>query len=230
MKTRIIGDVHGKFHAYKERIQNIDSSIQLGDFGFNDTWKKLSQHKINHQRHKIIPGNHDDYNNINDLYTFGKDYGNVSFNDFNFFFLRGAWSIDQRHRTIGISWWSQEELEYKSLQMAIEEYCDTKPEIVITHECPGDYTGISVMMFKKSWINNRTGLALQNMWNYHKPKLWIFGHWHRNIVMDIKETTFICLDELDYVEYDSEKYIEWNIIKIKEQIQKLYNKRYPMKW
>ena len=147
MKIKIIGDVHGKFHAYKKLIQNADASIQIGDFGFGKHWNKLIEHKINSEQHKIIPGNHDDYNNMQKKYTFNKDFGNVNFNGLEFFFMRGAYSVDQYRRTIGVSWWPEEELEYKELQLAMEEYSDTNPEIVITHDCPGDHTGISTMMF-----------------------------------------------------------------------------------
>jgi hypothetical protein len=84
-------------------------------------------------------------------------------------------------------------------------------------------------MFQKYWIPNRTGLALQNMWNRHHPKLWIFGHWHETISCDIQGTTFVCLDELDSVDYEIEEGIgndiDWNIVQIREQIQKM-KKRY----
>ena len=230
MKIRILGDIHGKFHAYKERIQDVDYSIQLGDFGFAQDWYKLIKFKINPKCHKIIPGNHEDYHGIRHDYTFGTDWGVRNFHGLEFFFIRGAWSIDQDYRIVGVSWWPQEEIEYKFLQMAIEQYNDEKPEIVITHECPGDHTGISTIMFQKQWVPNRTGLALQEMWNEHHPKLWVFGHWHKNMIMEFQGTTFVCLDELDYIDYNIEKNINWNIIEIKKQIIKIKNKRKPLKW
>jgi len=236
MKIRLVGDVHGKFHAYKERIlqEDVDASIQLGDFGFAQEWYKLIRHKIDPERHKIIPGNHEDYHGIRADYTFGTDWGTRNFHGLDFWFIRGAYSVDVEWRTIGISWWPQEEIEYKFLEMAIEQFSDEKPEIVLAHECPGDHTGISTLMFQKNFIPNRTASALNQMWNNHKPKLWIFGHWHENKVYDAMGTTFICLDELDYVDYEIEEHIgndiSWNIVKLKEQMRKLYNKRHPLRW
>ena len=55
MKIRIIGDVHGKFHAYLGRIKDAEYSIQLGDFGMAKHWYSLVKHKVDSERHKIVP-------------------------------------------------------------------------------------------------------------------------------------------------------------------------------
>jgi hypothetical protein len=37
----------------------------------------------------------------------------------------------------------------------------------------------------------------------HKPKLWIFGHWHVPFDEVIAGTRFICLPELAYIDIDT---------------------------
>ena len=153
MKIRIIGDVHGKFHAYKEIIKDVEYSIQLGDFGFAKEWYSLVTHKVDSKRHKIIPGNHDDYKGIREQYTFGKGYGEIDFHGFKFFFVRGAWSIDWSYRVAGVSWWEEEQLSYSTLMDAMNEYEKIKPDIMITHECPK--IGID-NIFHKPFFSNGT--------------------------------------------------------------------------
>lgn len=226
MIIKIIGDAHGKFAAYELLIKNERCSIQLGDFGFTEHWQRLYRHKIDFSRHKIIPGNHDGYDYIlTDEYamdwTFNKEYGMINFYDMEFFMLRGAFSVDKKFRTPQWDWWPEEEISQRDLELAFDLYKKEKPEIVITHDCPGAfYNGVSQLMFHKSFIPNRTGLALTRMWDEHKPALWIFGHWHETKIQEIRGTTFVCLGELDSVDYDTEQDVNWNIKQIKKQLEK----------
>ncbi len=235
MKIKIIGDCHGKFDRYEQLIKyyNTEHSIQIGDFGLGVAWSKLDRHKVDSENNKIIPGNHDDYNYIINSarakeWTFGNDYGIQNFNGLEFFFVRGAWSIDKANRTPTLDWWEEEELSAGELEQAIELYVKTKPEIMITHECPGDsINGISSIIFLKHNIfrPNRTASALQRMWEIHKPKLWIFGHWHETGNWEVLGTEFVCLGELDYIDYEIgdtvKNSVDWNIVKIREQIKKI---------
>ena len=228
---RIIGDVHGKIYAYLEKIKDAEYSIQLGDFGFAKEWYSLVTHKVDFKRHKIIPGNHDDYRGLREQYTFGKEYGEVDFNGLKFFFVRGAWSIDWKMRLIGVSWWKEEQLEYSVLMDAINEYEKVKPDIMITHELPK--IGIE-NIFNKPFVSdgqgNRTAVALSQMFEIHRPKIWFYGHWHESRVDNLLSCEFVCLDELDCIDYDVENDVEWNIVEIKEQIKKIYYKRNPLQW
>ncbi len=230
MKIKIIGDIHGKFDAYKKVIADAEYSIQIGDFGFDMHWSKLARHKIDPDRHRIIPGNHDDYEYIANSarakeWTFGKDYGMQNFKGLDFFFVRGAWSIDKSYRTPEYDWWEAEEISADDLDLAIEEFCDVKPDIMITHECPGaTFDGISQVIFGVMWRPNRTSQALQRMWDVHKPKLWFFGHWHKTGFWSIRNTDFVCLGELDSVDYEIDENlgndVDWNVIQIREQVGK----------
>jgi hypothetical protein len=119
----------------------------------------------------------------------------------NFFCVGGAFSIDKAYRTPGLDWWQAEELSYEEMNNVINEYERVKPEYVISHDCPKI---IGEQIFGKNSstkiFSNRTNMGLESMFEIHKPKLWIFGHWHDNQVKNILGCEFICLDELNYID------------------------------
>jgi len=231
MKIRIIGDVHGKANAYFGKINDAEYSIQLGDFGFAKAWYSLVTAKIDSERHKIIPGNHDDYKGLRKQYTFGKTHGEVDFYGFKFFFVQGAWSIDWKMRIPGVSWWEEEQLPYGVLMDAMNEYEKEKPDIMITHEMPKiGMENILRKPFISDGTGNRTSAALSQMFEIHQPKIWFYGHWHMSRVDNMLGTEFVCLDELDSIDYEIENDVEWNIVQIKDQVRKMYNKRRPIQW
>jgi hypothetical protein len=84
----------------------------------------------------------------------------------------------------------------------IDVYEAAKPEIMITHDCPSYAAQILCALNQKRHIDDgsRTRPALESMFNIHKPKLWIHGHWHLNSDQTIKGTRFICLNELAWVD------------------------------
>ncbi|GAF77423.1 unnamed protein product, partial [marine sediment metagenome] len=43
---------------------------------------------------------------------------------------------------------------------------------------------------------------LQQLYKYHQPEYWFFGHFHINKIVHDAKTTFICLDELEYMDFD----------------------------
>jgi len=129
-KITFIGDIHGNFKRYNQLVYKSEASIQIGDFGFAEDWFKLIHGRINHDEHKVLPGNHENYDYLNDtiiLHNLG-DYGNINFHGLDFFFVRGALSIDKDWRIPGISWWEDEELSYQKLFDAVTLYEEIKPE------------------------------------------------------------------------------------------------------
>lgn len=195
MSITVIGDVHGKYERYHQIIRQIDNypyTVQLGDFGFKyDTLKN-----VDHTKHIILPGNHDNYYMCYRYPHFLYDYGEVTHNDISFFYYRGAYSIDRQYRTVGIDWWQDEQVTIDSFMQARQLYRDTKPKIVITHDCPEQ---IASMMLKpdQKLYQNTTTWALQELLNAHEPELWLFGHWHQSITIQYGRTKFVCLDELE---------------------------------
>ena len=209
--VRIIGDIHGDFEVYQELIKDIPYSIQVGDFGFKDAWTRLDS--IDHQRHKILPGNHDNYDYIKEKQPLHvlQDYGISILDGFDFFFVRGADSIDKKWRIEGRSWWKDEELTYHEFQKCIDLYKDIKPDIVITHTCP---ESIIYEMFKFSTsYPSITGNGLNRMFEIHQPKLWIFSHMHpdTNIIKKINNTLFICLKIQGFIDYNTNLTLERNL-------------------
>ena len=195
MSITIIGDVHGKYDHYHKIVRQTERhpyTVQLGDFGFKyDTLKN-----VDHTKHVIIGGNHDNYDSCGNYPHFLSDYGYmVNFNGIDFFYYRGAYSIDKEYRTVGIDWWANEEVKIDAFMKARELYSSIKPDIMITHDCPEfmvpQYIG------PKRIYQNITNWALSELYNIHQPKLWIHGHYHLSKTTFYGDTKFVCLDELE---------------------------------
>lgn len=202
---RIIGDIHQHDVEYRLMIKGIPYSVQLGDYGFS--YKSLAD--VDSTKHRIVMGNHDNYDNPSP-HSLG-DFGVHSFpldgREFKFFFVRGAYSVDQCYRIEGRSWWRNEELNWDQSNACIDAWQQTKPEIVFSHDCPGFIVPIvatNKMKIKPSLTNR----LLEALFSMHEPKLWIFGHHHQNKVMSIRNTTFMALSgacgnrKAGYVDFD----------------------------
>jgi hypothetical protein len=197
---RFIGDVHGKFKQYKRLIKEVPESIQVGDLGVGF----FSEHGIPAQNppydtmvsnnSRFIRGNHDNPTVCKKHSQWIPD-GYVKN---NMFFLGGARSIDAAFRIEHLSWWRDEELSYPELQTLIDVYKQIKPEIMITHDIPKYVVRDLFSAEQKLDFPSITRDALQIMWEEHKPKLWIFGHWHFSRDVEISDCRFICLNELEH--------------------------------
>jgi predicted phosphodiesterase len=192
----VIGDVHGKYKRYHEIIRETERhpyTVQLGDFGFDYG----TVFNVDDEKHKIIGGNHDHYGRIIHIPHYLGDFGYSCLNGVSFFYYRGAYSIDQKYRTVGIDWWPEEQVNVEGFMKARELYRETKPDIVITHDCP---ESISPYLLNPGAqiFQNQTGYFLQEFFNIHQPKMWLFGHYHRSWKMNINGTDFQCLNELEH--------------------------------
>jgi len=219
---RIIGDIHGIYtnrgagRNYLNLIQKPQFSLQIGDFGFD--YRILE--RVDADKHRVLLGNHDHYEQFRNYPHFLGDFGTHSFGAFKFFYIRGGRSVDQWARQSRIDWFFEEELNYGQSQGALNAYESEKPEIVITHECPSE---IIPFVIRNDWgiPASNTAKLLQACYEIHRPKIWIFGHFHRNWVIDytgvgvtIKgktidngprpATKFICLDELAFIDVDEQ--------------------------
>ena len=196
MSVTVIGDVHGKYKRYHEIIREKNRhpfTIQIGDFGFDyETLKNVDP-----KHHVFIGGNHDNYDKVKDCPNYLGDFGyTVNFNGLDFFYYRGAWSIDRIYRTIGIDWWEQEQVSMENFAKAKELYEQIKPDVMLTHDCPESI--ISYLLPPNYRIyKNTTCRALQSLFEIHQPKIWIFGHYHVSWSKIINNTEFRCLNELE---------------------------------
>lgn len=201
----IIGDVHGKVKQYKRIANQLDYSIQLGDMSLDYSHMR----GLDSTRHKFLGGNHDNYNEYHRCPNSLGNYGERTVGGLKFFFVRGAFSIDKQNRQLQDSkrgsktWWSQEQLSFDQLFSAASSFERLQPNIMMTHSVP---TFISRKIGKPNVLRNygfnhdtfqtNTQMIFDMMFEQHRPKLWIFGHFHQNKIIRTLDTTFICLDEL----------------------------------
>ena len=191
----ILADVHGKYRRMHEIIREknrYEYIVQIGDLGFD--YQTLDN--VDPNKFKIVGGNHDNYDKIIHIPHYLGDYGYAELNGINFFFYRGAYSIDRQYRTIGIDWWENEQVSIDQFMKARELYREIKPDIMISHDCPdflaSMYIGPNGRMFE-----NLTTWALGELYTIHQPKLWIHAHWHFSKTTIYENTKFICLAELE---------------------------------
>lgn len=205
----LVGDVHGKIKEYLDILsKHPEPVIQLGDMGCGF----VRVPNFNSQ-HKFIRGNHDNPQVAKQHPNYLGEYGYIK--NYNMFFLGGAFSIDGEERKHYMRegspdcWWPDEELSPIQLNMAMALYVNVKPRIVVSHEVPSK-AGIKLLMmenrrlYKFDCANSRTAQMMQQMLDQHQPDLWVFGHYHFTRNFSIDKTRFLCLNELEPFELDTE--------------------------
>lgn len=198
MKVHVIGDVHGKIDRYMHLVKYLakdEPSIQLGDMAYG--FPKVILPELEGNRH-WFRGNHDHPQRAQAHPNYAGDFGLL----YGIFFMGGAYSIDSKWRVLGRDWWPDEELSQTELQAAIDLYREIKPDVVITHDAPtvvADYILNQLSMGMPGgpdFSPSRTNIALQEMFETHQPKKWLFGHYHFNRTFKIRETDFTVIGEL----------------------------------
>ncbi len=100
-----------------------------------------------------------------------------------------------------MSWWPEEEHSIKELDQLVEEYEKAKPDRVVSHEAPFTVCGRLFPLAVYPPGPSRTSQALQAMYEVHKPKEWVFGHWHKHRDTGPEDKTrFICLGIGDWID------------------------------
>jgi hypothetical protein len=212
INLRFIGDVHGNRGKYLNLVKKATHTIQVGDL--DHSYEYLNQ--LSPAHHKFLGGNHDNYDVVEESPHYLGDYGVHSVPDFgDVFFVRGAWSIDGKMRRVAAphTWWEKEQLDVVDLYEACELYEKVKPDTVISHECPLSIVPFvttpkvtKMFGYEDPVIKTRTNVALQEMLNSHKPKLWVFGHYHNKFDRVIDGTRFVCLPILGVLDFESNLY------------------------
>lgn len=163
--------------------KGLDYSLQLGDMG---VWDQGDVDKLIHLRgHYWFRGNHDNPDMCRRHPGYLSDWG---FRE-GIFWMGGGFSIDWTGRHVGNNFWDDEELSYRELLQIIEIFADTKPQIMISHECPTVIKDAALTNQYKRKYGSRTEMALQTMWECHQPELWVFGHHHKRIEAICQYTT-----------------------------------------
>jgi predicted phosphodiesterase len=202
----VISDVHGKQPNHLDLIEHHDYTLQLGDLGF--CYKYLEE--VDPEKHQFFPGNHDNYDICYDYKHCIGDFGLHTLNHVEFYFVRGAFSIDwhwrvsQEQKGFGKSWWGQEQLSIREAKACLEEYADTKPDLVITHTIPrevskiiGNPGALRAYNYDPETFTTNTQELLQAMLEVHQPDVWVGGHFHKSYRIKHRETYFIGLAELE---------------------------------
>lgn len=191
---RFIGDIHGKMEEYMEIVnQSPYPTIQVGDYGIGFRANPITSPL--HTRHMFIRGNHDNPYLCRVQSNWIPDGTIVN----NIAFIGGASSIDRMWRTEGVDWWPEEQLTIGELNRILDVIAETKPDIIVSHECPEFVSDDIVKHFnmRKFQDDNRTRMMLQSIYDIYTPKYHIFGHWHVSYHKKINGTKFICLNELE---------------------------------
>lgn len=212
-------------------MNGVEYSLCVGDVGFD--YQYLIDNNVDPIKNRLIFGNHDNYDKVNQVPHNLGDFGVWSVPDFgDIFFVRGAWSIDAKFRTPGFDWWADEEMSYNRCQEAIDLYKQVKPNILISHACPTVVTPyltnatFAAHFGFKDPIITRTDTMLQQMVEFHAPRLSVFGHFHKAFKkwvnnktgellpvgfmyspeIDPNYTQYICLPEFGVLDLDVDYY------------------------
>ena len=98
-----------------------------------------------------------------------------------------------------------------------ELYKKLKPKYLLTHTCPSSISNIignprflHNMGFDPDSFTTNTQEFLQSCFDFYKPKVHIYGHFHQNLDFIYKGTRFICLDELCHIDIVNGKILNKN--------------------
>lgn len=181
----------------------MEPTLQIGDMGIGfkkrNGWDRLTVGDML-PKDKWFAGNHDHRSACAKEQGY---LGNFGVTNEGIFFVSGAFSVDAFSREVGSSWWPDEQLSTPEFEEALQLYSELKPEIMATHDCPRiiypkmleiRYDGRPAPLYE-----NITASWLDRMLAVHKPKVWVFGHWHRACDFDFDGVRYICADELQPV-------------------------------
>lgn len=199
---RYFGDIHGNVDWYSAQLKNSPyPTVQVGDYGIGFVDNPIPV-LFPENQHRFIRGNHDNPELCKQQENFIDDGTIENVGDNTIMYIGGASSIDRMYRIEGISWWPDEQLSTDQLFNLVDLYVETRPDIMITHECPETVAdGLCAVYNKTKFVDpSRTRQAFESMLHFHRPKLWIFGHWHHDLDWLYQGTRFVCLDEFSHID------------------------------
>ncbi len=210
MRIFLTGDTHIPIDISKLNMEQFpeqknltreDFVIVLGDFGLLWHDDKTYSHWLNWLKQKSftllwLDGNHENHDWINRLPSTEWNGGKVHFVADNvihlmrgqifdlggkkFFVCGGATSIDKDHRTVGVSWWANEDLSWAESEEALSnlEKANYNVDFILTHTCPMQLVR---PMFGIPPIPDPTANFLDIVQGQVRSAEWYFGHHHRDI-------------------------------------------------
>ncbi len=201
-----------------------DVVVVCGDFGYwsdtlmyQTTYGHYSAREydfnislIKNKNSKIywVPGNHEHWDKLEKEYSRRglkpipmKGNENIFYcpigsseiiNGERFLFVGGADSYDKGYRTEGIDWFKQEILNTEDWAFIIDNYQNQKFDIIISHTCPNLFN--LPLNFRPEKQGDFTRKVLDQFLNIFKPNRWFFGHWHKYMRGQYKNTDWMALD------------------------------------
>lgn len=238
MKINFIGDVHGKFLQLEKQLKAHEDNdldhVILGDLGigFSESRDQFYHHDIEMKyRTSFIHGNHDDPDKCKSFVSYiPNGHRQVTSDGTRILYLGGASSIDRHYRKSGVDWWYNEQMSKDTMSNLFSKSIDFKPHVIVSHTFPSKACEqlFNVGSPNKHWISDavwgdektmkgmgcvpgiipRTELYFQEIYEKHKPEVWIGGHWHMSRDLIIHDTRFICLNELEELTIDMSEIYE----------------------
>jgi len=206
----ITGDIHGefsRFQEYDDKLKEGDTLLVCGDFGFlflNDAEEQSILDKMEEKPYNIcfVDGNHENFPAIfsypQEEWNGGKIHrirknvihlmrGQIfTIEGVSFFTFGGAYSIDRCYRQKNITYWEEEiptDAEYQEAAANLEKV-GKKVDVILTHTAPRE------IIVRMGYQPNMHDLELTGFleWVMSETdfKKWLFGHWHKDMMIDDK--------------------------------------------
>lgn len=219
MKVLICGDVHGAWTTLaaviKEarEVYGISHVFQAGDFGyFPSVYKKhghihFSEHVVtcdgNHEDHQFMQANSSMFF-VNNLEP--KNRGSIyQLGERRFGFIGGALHVDRPQMNNAIT--------ESDLDRAVELFNIEQPQVIISHDCPGNIgvgvqgdpryqPGVNRYIYGADYIAGHFtdcgDMMLTALWGRleYRPKYWFFGHYHIYHDKEVDGTQFTCVGQI----------------------------------
>lgn len=223
-RVGVFGDWHGNIGYAKAILNHVNTNdkpdiyIHLGDFNFYGDEKGLNfleaVNNILVEQNRVmwvVDGNHEDFDwllsiPINDdgrrqvmsnIYHLPRGF-NWTWNNKNFVALGGAASVDKKHRTEGVDWFSQENITEKDVDKALD---NENIDVMFTHESPLNLSNYVIDDEEVCKWSNHNRDCISRVTAALKPKLLVHGHHHRAYVDSFLDTQVIGLGK-DNSEFD----------------------------
>lgn len=179
-----VGDIHGDIEFMKSIMNQTpdDLVIQVGDFGFSDTYNAFFA-TGNYNNLKILAGNHDDYSSLRAYSNSLCDYGLIE----DFAYLRGALSIDKLRRVSGYDYFENEEIDYQTANDFLSFWETNKPDRFFSHSSSSE--GVYSCLTPPFGALSFTERVISEAFKIHEPKLHIHGHLHKSLTYKVGQTT-----------------------------------------
>lgn len=212
----------------KKQVPDLDLCIQVGDFGFYSSIFEAHlrdygfPYKVlaidgNHENHKWL------HKRMNKEFAASRNLeyiprGTVmEFDGRKIGFIGGAMNVDRKQEG-NVRFGTQNFISKKDVKHALEEFNKHELDVIISHSCPhGIGVGVVGHPFflptimehilipynlPATDINDCGEHALKDLWDglIHKPKHWIFGHFHYIHENTVDGTHFVCIGCTDFTD------------------------------